>query len=190
MSTASLSFGPSHFRRIVTSRQADGTSTLFIDGVAKQLGTLHEFWRADTGGAGNCEEGGDPVSRPVRIAPPLGGSVFRFVEIEPESSFANLSDEERRERVRFAFSRVGAEGALVNTTRHAAMHQTDTIDYIVVLSGELTMLLDVGEVALKPFDVVVQRGTNHAWINRGDKPALLAAVLISAQGMEEVRRDR
>ena len=59
------------------------------------------------------------------------------------------------------------------------MHQTETIDYIIVLKGELTMLLEDGEVHLKPLDVVVQRGTNHAWVNRGSEPALLAAVLIA-----------
>ena len=61
------------------------------------------------------------------------------------------------------------------------MHKTRTIDYVVLLSGEVTMLLDKGEVDLKPFDVVVQRGTSHAWVNKGKEPALLAAVLIDAQ---------
>jgi uncharacterized cupin superfamily protein len=61
------------------------------------------------------------------------------------------------------------------------MHTTRTIDYIVLLEGEVTLILDKGEVALKPFDVVVQRGTNHAWENRGTKRALLVAVLIDAK---------
>jgi uncharacterized cupin superfamily protein len=60
------------------------------------------------------------------------------------------------------------------------MHQTKTVDYVILLSGEVTLLLDRGEVKLKPFDVVVQRGTNHAWINKGREPALIAAVLIDA----------
>jgi quercetin dioxygenase-like cupin family protein len=61
------------------------------------------------------------------------------------------------------------------------MHQTKTVDYVIVLSGEVTMLLDEGEVDLKPFDVVIQRGTNHAWINRGAEPALLVGILIDAE---------
>jgi naringenin degradation protein FdeH len=61
------------------------------------------------------------------------------------------------------------------------MHTTKTIDYVILLSGRVTLLLDKGEVDLKPFDVVVQRGTNHGWVNRGTEPALFAAVLIDAK---------
>jgi quercetin dioxygenase-like cupin family protein len=61
------------------------------------------------------------------------------------------------------------------------MHTTRTIDYVILLSGRVTLLLDKGEVDLKPFDVVVQRGTNHGWVNRGTEPALFAAVLIDAK---------
>ena len=79
------------------------------------------------------------------------------------------------------FSQVGAAGARVDTTRHPAMHKTETIDYIILLKGEVTLLLDEEEVDLKPFDVVVQRGTNHAWVCKGQEPALFIAVLIDAE---------
>jgi uncharacterized cupin superfamily protein len=68
-----------------------------------------------------------------------------------------------------------------DASRHPGMHKTRTIDYVVLLSGEVTLLLDKGEVDLKPFDVVVQRGTSHAWVNKGKEPALIAAVLIDAK---------
>jgi hypothetical protein len=55
-----------------------------------------------------------------------------------------------------------------------------TIDYIILLKGDVSLLLDEDEVRLKPFDVVVQRGTNHAWVNLGEEPALLIAVLIDS----------
>ena len=58
------------------------------------------------------------------------------------------------------------------------MHLTQTIDYIIVLSGEITLLLDHDEVMLTPFDVVIQQATNHAWVNRSSDPALLAVVMI------------
>ena len=61
------------------------------------------------------------------------------------------------------------------------MHKTETIDYIILLKGDVSLILDEDEVRLKPFDVVVQRGTNHAWVNHGDEPALLIAVLIDAE---------
>ena len=61
------------------------------------------------------------------------------------------------------------------------MHTTESIDYVVLLSGEVSLLLDEGdELRLKPFDVVVQRAANHYWINRGDEPALLMGVLVGA----------
>ena len=60
------------------------------------------------------------------------------------------------------------------------MHKTKTIDYIILLKGDVTLLLDNDEVRLKPFNVVVQRGTNHAWVNNGTEPALLIAVLIDS----------
>jgi quercetin dioxygenase-like cupin family protein len=61
------------------------------------------------------------------------------------------------------------------------MHRTRTIDNIIVMSGEIDMLLDVGEVHLKAGDVLVQRGTIHDWINNGDKPCVIAFVLINAE---------
>ena len=75
---------------------------------------------------------------------------------------------------------MGAAHERVDTSRHPAMHKTKTIDYIILLKGDVTLLLDEDEVRLKPFDVVVQRGTNHAWVNNGNEPALLIAVLIDS----------
>ena len=79
-----------------------------------------------------------------------------------------------------AFAAYGAGHARPHTSRNPWMHKTKTIDYIILLSGEVTLLLDGDERLLKPLDVVIQRGTNHAWINRGKEPALLAAILIDA----------
>ena len=76
---------------------------------------------------------------------------------------------------------MGAAHERVDSSRHPAMHKTKTIDYIILLKGDVTLLLDEDEVRLKPFDVVVQRGTNHAWVNNGDEPALLIAVLIDSE---------
>jgi quercetin dioxygenase-like cupin family protein len=63
------------------------------------------------------------------------------------------------------------------------MHETDTLDVIVLVKGKVDLLLDDGEArSLKPGDVVVQRATNHAWVNTGDETALLVATLIKPQG--------
>ena len=79
-----------------------------------------------------------------------------------------------------AFEKIGAAHHRVDTTKHPAMHKTETIDYIILLEGDVTLILDEEEIDLKPFDVVVQRGTNHAWVNNGSEPALLIAVLIDS----------
>jgi quercetin dioxygenase-like cupin family protein len=63
------------------------------------------------------------------------------------------------------------------------MHKTETIDYIVVLAGTLSMLLDDGtELAMKPHDVMIQRATVHGWANRGREPCRFATVVIDATG--------
>ena len=66
--------------------------------------------------------------------------------------------------------------------RHPGMHRTDSIDYAVIMSGEIDLLLDDSDVHLKAGDVVVQRGTKHAWANRGDEPCKIAFILIDAKG--------
>ena len=75
---------------------------------------------------------------------------------------------------------MGNEGASTfsQNKRHPFMHRTETVDYAVVLEGEIVMLLDDDEVKLKAGDVVIQRGTNHAWSNRSDKPVKMLYVLV------------
>ena len=60
------------------------------------------------------------------------------------------------------------------------MHKTSTVDYLIVLKGEIWAVLETGEVCLKPGDIMIQRGTNHSWSVRTDEPCLLAAVLVNA----------
>jgi quercetin dioxygenase-like cupin family protein len=60
------------------------------------------------------------------------------------------------------------------------MHKTSTVDYIIVLRGEIYAIMDRGETLLKPGDILVQRGTNHSWSVRGNEPCIIAAVLVSA----------
>ena len=66
--------------------------------------------------------------------------------------------------------------------RHPHMHATESVDYAIVLEGEIDMLLDDSEVHLKAGDFLIQQGTNHAWVNRGDRPCKIAFVLIDAAG--------
>ena len=106
--------------------------------------------------------------------------MFRFFQIAPEKNEAGLSKEERDRRMARMFEAAGAGHARLSMDRHPSMHRTGSVDYIILLKGEVTCLLDIGEVAMKPFDVLIQRGTNHGWVNYGEEPALLVAVLIAA----------
>jgi Uncharacterized conserved protein, contains double-stranded beta-helix domain len=106
------------------------------------------------------------------------GTKFRYFKINPTPEGVPL--EMLEELAADAFKKIGAENERVDTTKHPTMHKTKTIDYIILLEGDVTLLLDEDEVRLKPFDVVVQRGTNHAWLNNGSDPALFIAVLIDA----------
>src|SRR5690606_20283443 len=98
---------------------------------------------------------------------------------------ATMTAEEAEAAAAAAFANMGASHVRVDTTRHPAMHKSQTLDYIVLLRGRVKLLLDQDERTLEPFDVVIQRGTNHAWINLGDEPALMMGVLIDAPEASE-----
>ena len=162
-------------RRIVTGHDAQGKSVVLIDGPPTPFGA---YWLTDSAPVDNSgsSDAGELVRR---LEPPPGGSIFRFAAIPPEDP--SVSPEELERRTAKMFAQMEASHCRADTSRHPGMHKTRTIDYVVLLSGEVTLLLDKGEVDLKPFDVVVQRGTNHAWANKGKEPALIAAVLIDAK---------
>ena len=114
----------------------------------------------------------------IKLSPSKGGTKFRYFQINPLPE--GVPENMLQEIAADAFEKVGAAHHRVDTTKHPAMHKTETVDYIILLKGDVTLILDDEEVDLKPFDVVVQRGTNHAWVNNGTEPALLIAVLIDS----------
>ena len=114
----------------------------------------------------------------IILSPPVGGTKFRYFQINPLPE--GVPEDMLQEIAADAFEKVGAAHHRVDTSKHPAMHKTETVDYIILLKGDVTLILDEEEVDIKPFDVVVQRGTNHAWVNNGTEPALLIAVLIDS----------
>jgi len=165
-------------RRIVTSNDANGKSGVMIDGIAaKTITVLTEMWLTDDKAADDLD-GKDHAERSTQLEPPRGGTLFRYFEIAPESETAHLSDDEKREANKEWFAAMNGAHLQPDTSVHPAMHKSCTTDYIILLSGEITLVLEREERTLKPFDCVIQRGTNHAWVNRGKEPALLMAVLI------------
>ncbi|HET7764676.1 MAG TPA: cupin domain-containing protein [Burkholderiales bacterium] len=169
-------------RRVVTGHDASGRAVVLFDGesphrfVLEKAGGLEltEIWETRSSPADNSGAG-DAGDHERRIEPVGGGSVFRIIVYPPDSARLRTLDPDR------FFHAMGAQAASAATRRHPGMHKTDTVDYCVVLSGEIWAVLDEGEVLLRAGDVLVQRGTNHAWSNRTEKPCAIAFVLIAAR---------
>ena len=165
-------------RRIVTGNNQQGKSIVVSDEPPFQFGTLTELWLTDRAPASYGSED-EIAGRQVRLEPPESGTIFRYFTVNPEDPA--LSRDELEGQVAAGFAAIGAQHCRPDTTRSPRMHTTETVDYVVLLQGKVTLLLDEEEVDLNPLDVVIQRGTNHAWINRSDEPALLAAILVDGE---------
>lgn len=168
-------------RRVVTGHDAQGRSAILFDGAApcvKQMDSmpglaLTDLWESLDAPADNSGSS-DAVDRPVRLAPPVRGSLFRIVEFPPDSAWKGKVDADA------AFRSIGAASARDHDSSDPLRHKTATIDYIVVIKGEIYAIVDTGEVLLKPGDVFIQRGTMHSWSVRGNEPCLIAVVLIGS----------
>lgn len=177
----------SHTRRIVTGLNAAGRSVAVSDGPTPNLfgppgePYLINFW-ATKGAPADYQDPADPADGEIPLHPCPGGATFRFFRVPPESAFAHLSDEQRRAGSAAYYAAVGAPDAYVVDGRHPGFHRTRSVDFIVLLEGEVTLMLDEAEVRMKPFDVVVQRGTSHSWVNHGETTALMMAVLVDGRG--------
>jgi mannose-6-phosphate isomerase-like protein (cupin superfamily) len=142
-------------RRIVTGHDADGKSIILSDGPPPQTHAMSgagvgadfiEIWNTpEPVPTIAATEATEPNDRPFRIMPP-SGHLLRLIELYPASMGGHRT----------------------------VMHRTRTLDYVVVIEGEVILLLDDSEVVLGPGDVVVQRGTSHAWENRSDRIARCA----------------
>lgn len=169
-------------RRVVTGHNVDGKSVIIMDGSAPNVRVFEHYggtavtdlWMTSLVPVDNSGNE-DVEARDFAIEPPSGGTVFRVIEYPPdEVRFANIDRDA-------AFREMGAHHAMIKEgARHPGMHKTDTLDYVVVLSGEIYAIMDEGEVLLKAGDCLIQRGTSHAWSNRTNKPCRIAVVLVDA----------
>ena len=173
---------PKRPRRVVTGHDARGRSVVLMDGESpysfflEKAGGLQltELWETRTAPADNSGTK-DAAEHERRIEPVGGGTVFRIIEYPPDSvRLKTLAPDS-------FFQEMGAQAAEKAQRRHPGMHRTHTIDYCIVLSGEIWAVLDEGEVLLRAGDCLVQRGTNHAWSNRTEKPCVIAFVLVAAK---------
>lgn len=171
-------------RRIITDNTKEGRSRILIDGEAAKMiaveeAGLAEIWTAELSGGRLLDASDVLKDTDLKLEPDAGSVKVRWFTVAPEDN--SKSSEELDAAAAFAFNAVGAAHCRVDTTRHPMMHKTDSLDVIILVKGHVDLLLDEGEpTPLKPGDVVIQRATNHAWINHGPETALLVAVLIHA----------
>jgi hypothetical protein len=169
-------------RRVLTGHDADGRSTFIADGEApnvKEMASmpglaLTDLWETGAAPASNAGDK-DAAARPVRLEPPKNGTILRIVEFPPDSAWRGSADGGA------AFKSIGAGHAQDRSSSDPMMHKTSTVDYIIVLKGEIHAIMETGEKLLRAGDILVQRGTNHSWSVRGNESCIIAAVLVNAK---------
>lgn len=174
------------FRRIVTGHDAQRRAILQEEGPPPRVQRIggptgpifYEIWNTRETPAPIDRASGEPEEAGIILAPPRNGTRIRVLDIPPDdASFEKLTPEEARAH----FAEIGAAEASSHHgegSRHAHMHRTETIDYGIVLEGEIVLIVDEGETLCRAGDIVVQRGTNHGWANRSDSNCRIAFILI------------
>lgn len=171
--------------RVVTGHDADGKAIVAENGPLPTVVSLdaipgtvfHEVWATGATPAPLDRQGADLTRGPVQLPPPKGGTRIRFVDIPPDTADYLAHG---AERMNDAFAAIGdtAASTVKADSPHPLMHRTESIDYGIVIEGEMVLVLDDSEVPLRPGSVVIQRGTNHAWANRSGKVCRMAFILI------------
>ena len=170
-------------RRVVTGHDDNGKAIIEMDGLAANVriregagfvSTL--LWVTDeTPASGSLRI--DRADRTIGTAPPPNGTVLRVVDFPPVTpELESVSQEHLLKAMG-----VDAHSPDGTKSRHPYMHRTKSVDYGIILSGEIDMLMDDSAVHLRAGDIVIQQGTNHAWVNRSDKFCRIAFVLIDGQ---------
>ena len=175
------------FQRIVTGHKADGTSCFLHEGDAEsaveQIGRglrFYELWETDGPLALNMGDE-DAGRRPFSHHPPQGGTRFRIVEFLPDA-------EHSEDRIAADFASMDVVQQVGNR-EDPTMHRNETVDYNIILSGEIYAVTEEGERLLRPGDVIIQRGTAHTWRNRSAHPCVFASIMVSAEPLPGLADD-
>ncbi|MBZ0129149.1 MAG: cupin domain-containing protein [Rhodobacteraceae bacterium] len=181
-------------RRIVTAHDATGKAIVAESGPLPhvirppmQPGlAFHEIWNTDATPMPLGFTEAEPTDRHRDTAPPANGTIIRIVDIPPEGRNGPDFD---KTQAKTLFEAVGLGENAEHTIpgRHPLMHRTESVDYGIVIAGEIVLLLDEDEVALRPGDVVIQRGTIHAWANRSSGICRMAFILTDARFSPELK---
>jgi len=176
------------FRRIVTGHNAAGRAIIQSDAAPTRIQaigidgpTFYEVWNTRETPARIDRAGGEPAESRLTLAPPRHGTRIRVLDFPPETEQMQKLD---AAAAREHFAQIGAADASTHgasESSHPFMHRTESIDYGVILEGEITLLVDEGETIVRAGDIVVQRGTNHAWANRSGKNCRIAFILIDGR---------
>lgn len=182
-------------RRVVTGHDDAGKAIILSDGYATAVKTVPlwpglvstDIWKTNASPIVIGKAEPDPTLGPRSLHPAPQGTIFRISIVPPETDEILKLDANKAKEV---FKGVGNANAstLEHGARHPLMHRTETVDYAVVLEGEITLLLDDTEAHLKTGDVVIQRGTNHAWSNRSGKPVRMLYILMDGRLDPELAR--
>jgi mannose-6-phosphate isomerase-like protein (cupin superfamily) len=175
-------------RRVVTGHDAAGRAIIQSDApptrvqvVGKGGPTFHEIWNTRETPAAIDRNGAEPAEVQLTLAPPKGGTRIRVLDFPAETpETANVDAATARAH----FAEIGAAEASTHGrggSRHPFMHRTQSIDYGIVLEGEITLIVDDGETTVHAGDIVIQRGTNHGWANRSGRNCRIAFILIDGQ---------
>ena len=168
-------------RRVITGDDVDGRSVVIIDGGPSSeagqpdLAGLFEIWEDSASGSLDPKVHDDFGARRPVLGPRSGNVQVRWFVVSPAPE--GVSKAERDAATRERFKTFDADHHIIDQTRHSGMHETHSLDIICLLQGEVSLILENDERRIKPGQVVIQRGTNHAWEAHGG-PALLLAVLI------------
>jgi mannose-6-phosphate isomerase-like protein (cupin superfamily) len=175
-------------RRVVTGHDDTGKAIILSDDYATAVKTVPlwpglvstDIWKTNASPIVIGKAEPDPTLGPRSLHPAPQGTIFRISIVPPETDEILKLDANKAKAV---FKGVGNADAstLDRGARHPLMHRTETVDYAVVLEGEITLLLDDSEAHLKAGDVVIQRGTNHAWSNRSGKPVRMLYILMDGR---------
>jgi hypothetical protein len=172
-------------RRVVTTHDETGKAVVLFDGanphkvVRQPTGLVSRVIWATESTPADMTGGRDRAAVKLGISPPAGGSIFRIVDFPPTAPEMEKLDPSYM--AKFVGHGDDHGPSKYRPPRHPFMHRTQSLDYAIVLAGEIDMLLDDTELHLKTGDVIVQQGTNHAWVNRGTETCRIAFVLIDAK---------
>lgn len=177
-------------KRVVTGHSPAGKAIVLFDGEPPRVSELRnlpgmrfcEIWATDATPR-LPGDGADPTATMTAFVAPAGGTRFRVCTFPPDAQIGALAARGAIDPARIGPELAAAmpDMAAAMEPEHPGMHTTETVDYNVVLAGELWCELDDGvEVHLQAGDCLVQCGTRHAWRNKGGEPCIMASILVGA----------